>query len=203
MLSPCYGSLDEALEHSRLVVRSWTVEEPEDLRVETVHKEDPFAFVLTSYRAPRGPGSSPANWIAALVLNRQTCGWLWAAGAVSCGEELLDQRCGEVAYHLALHSDWRYWMAVGKCPDNTQEIRCQFDYGRDTRVGVSRDGWFLIGGPLRGPRELLISTAVGRVLCTVAMPRAFRREMPPLHGVPQGEFEVGTEATLGLKGNET
>jgi hypothetical protein len=202
VLSPCYETLDRALEQAHLVVRSWTLGEPQDFKVQAMHEENPFAFVLTSYWAPRGPESSTASWMAALVLRRQVCGWIWVSGAISDGEDLLDQHLGDVSYHLSFQSDWRYWMAMGRCSPSAHEVRCRFDHGPETSVRPSSDGWFLIGGPLRGPRELLIFASGNRLVNTVPMPQAFRQEIAPLHGFPAADFEVEKSSTLDLEAEE-
>jgi hypothetical protein len=188
VLSPCYETVERALQDTEAVVRGWTLERPWNLRLLlSLREEEPFHLVLTAYDSPRAPGTRRMAWLSALVLRRQPCGWVWIdAVTIPRRRQASDTA---LVFEAAVNREWRFWVALGETATAVDAVACIYGDGTNTTVRPA-EGAVLVGGRLRGPRRLDVLGGDGSLIETHPLPRALSIELPPRDGPLGGEVDV-------------
>jgi hypothetical protein len=193
--TPLYRSVDEALAAVPSILRGVVPQEPSDLRVLLRHRDTLLHLMLVSCRAPRDRGRRPVVWRGGLVLREFPQGFSWFGAAVGPGDDLLVEHSKYCRMLSQASHDYRWWMAFGRCHRQVRAVEATFADG-STMAGQLRQGRFLIGGELKGLRELHLYSAVGRVLETIPVHGPLRDVVPLFDGPAQGPFTVQASAEM-------
>lgn len=192
MISPCYPSIEAAMKDAERVAATVLARHPEQLDVEHVHVDDPFAFLLGSANRD---GKSEA--LVLYVLKRITNGWIWLKAVPSDRRGLFKTSAHLDYYWLKVEYEAGYWFLFGRARV-PGVARCRLVGGSSIEASATPSRGVLLGGRFHGLEEVVFTDSEGRVLDTIKLHPPMR-EPPAFPPDDEREFRFSLRTEFGKR----